>query len=322
MNSRNAFFYSLAFVTLIPLIGIPIADLAGVPGSFYRTHPFYLVILLTFSGHVASTAYFYVDRDFWSLIERNWPRFVLAPLALMAGFLVAYQLGTRINAFALLSYFCWQLFHYQKQNYGLISFAASSEGAGPPPKILRLGLNLGVVAGVLGAIGYFSAQGRDLLGFTDAQLKNVSRGLHLPILACFAWLIVYHRKFLAHRFTCLFTVASLLFFLPAALGTNGLVAFATYAIAHGAQYLIFMGVLAKRSNRFYALPALGALTIGLMIILLLMQNDPYLEHMGLGVVCAHFVVDAKVWRLREPEQRKLIGERFGFLFPQRAGSTR
>jgi hypothetical protein len=29
---------------------------------------------------------------------------------------------------------------------------------------------------------------------------------------------------------------------------------------------------------------------------------------------AHFVIDAKVWRMREPLQRQLLRERFGFLF--------
>jgi hypothetical protein len=34
---------------------------------------------------------------------------------------------------------------------------------------------------------------------------------------------------------------------------------------------------------------------------------------GTGLVQVHFLVDAKVWRLREPRQRAIMNERFDFL---------
>jgi hypothetical protein len=33
----------------------------------------------------------------------------------------------------------------------------------------------------------------------------------------------------------------------------------------------------------------------------------------MGIVEVHFMVDAKVWRLREPQQRAIMNDRFDFL---------
>jgi hypothetical protein len=33
----------------------------------------------------------------------------------------------------------------------------------------------------------------------------------------------------------------------------------------------------------------------------------------MGLVQVHFLIDAKVWRLREPKQRAIMGNRFDFL---------
>jgi hypothetical protein len=38
----------------------------------------------------------------------------------------------------------------------------------------------------------------------------------------------------------------------------------------------------------------------------------------LGLVMAHFVVDAGIWRMREPFQRAYLGRSFGFLFDPKA----
>jgi hypothetical protein len=108
----------------------------------------------------------------------------------------------------------------------------------------------------------------------------------------------------------------MVFFLPAILSDNHLIGFGSYAMAHGLQYWIFMVVLAKGSERpWTALPVLGILTILLYAGFVGMAS----LHGGLrgayfGVVAAHFVIDAKVWRLREATQRKIVGGRFAFLF--------
>jgi len=97
--------------------------------------------------------------------------------------------------------------------------------------------------------------------------------------------------------------------------TDPLIGFWSYAIAHGAQYLIFMIVLGANTKR-------GIVEIGLLLLAVSAAFVMFAKlnsfNAGLtfynGIVMGHFLIDAKVWRLREPLQRQIIGERFSFLF--------
>jgi drug/metabolite transporter superfamily protein YnfA len=107
-----------------------------------------------------------------------------------------------------------------------------------------------------------------------------------------------------------------MFFLPTLVSTNELVGFWSYAIAHGAQYLIFMVVLSGNRKRGTVGLSVFALVFAAMLVAFEHLNR---SGAGLaaytGIVMSHFLIDAKIWRLREPLQRNLIHQRFAFLFP-------
>jgi hypothetical protein len=42
--------------------------------------------------------------------------------------------------------------------------------------------------------------------------------------------------------------------------------------------------------------------------------EPFAAGIALGIVMAHFIIDAGVWKLRKPFQREAIKESFSFLF--------
>jgi len=91
-------------------------------------------------------------------------------------------------------------------------------------------------------------------------------------------------------------------------------AFWSFAIGHGAQYLIFMTVVAEgRSKRFGAYLIAGVTLVGTTLFGLLTLPQAGAPIYS-GIVIGHFLVDAKFWKMREPEQRRVIRERFGFLF--------
>jgi hypothetical protein len=97
-----------------------------------------------------------------------------------------------------------------------------------------------------------------------------------------------------------------------------------YAIAHGMQYLVFMGVLGIGKR-----PALASLTMlagistlgGLLLNATVMAADATDLSYGyaiygafVGIVMTHFVLDSSLWRLRERFQRGYIRQKFFFVF--------
>ncbi len=89
--------------------------------------------------------------------------------------------------------------------------------------------------------------------------------------------------------------------------------FLPLAMAHGAQYILMMSVVSGRSARgvlgFVVMCAIGVVAgLGLDA----MRMWPVIL-LGTGIVQVHFLVDAKVWRLREKRQRAIMNDRFDFL---------
>src|SRR5262249_10978205 len=121
-----------------------------------------------------------------------------------------------------------------------------------------------------------------------------------------------------------------LFFAPMFLSTNIDVAFFSYAIAHGLQYLVFMTVLvvsvaAREGRRGISGPMLLiVLAIGVPVAVLgfwmtdLKTSErarssfaiatalDFVVGMILGGTLAHFVVDAGAWRLSQPTIRQFV----------------
>ena len=90
-------------------------------------------------------------------------------------------------------------------------------------------------------------------------------------------------------------------------------AFFPLAVAHGAQYILMMMVVSGRSSR-------GLIGLGIMcavaavagLAMDAMRVWPVIL-LATGLVQVHFLVDAKVWRLREQRQRAIMNDRFDFL---------
>jgi hypothetical protein len=300
------FFWALALATAAPLFwlsfGMALFHETLGPGFV----PFFLATTI---GHVGTTAFVYFDREMRPLIEQNQKRFFLWPLLAAVGCLVAYGVSARLWSVVLIINLAWLLYHYQRQNYGLIAFAAQSAGAGKLPPEMTWMLNLSAAAAII-KLGLGSSLGVALggLAFVAASALLVKM---LPRLV---------RR--DNTFVLIFTVLGWAFFLPALISDRPIANFWSYALAHGAQYLIFMTVLAGNTKR-------GAIDIGLFLVASLLGITvlgslyvPGSPQIGpavavyTGLVMGHFLIDAKVWRLREPLQRQIVGERFGFIFPR------
>ena len=114
-----------------------------------------------------------------------------------------------------------------------------------------------------------------------------------------------------------------LFFLPTFVFSDAVSATFGYALSHGLQYLVFMGFVSVGKKKpiaslivLLALATLGGLLLNMALAPDWLESPSGRATFGVfvGVVMAHFVVDAGVWRLRETFQRRYMREKFHFIF--------
>lgn len=297
--------------------------------------------LLLFLGtaHVPATLFFYIDKDFSEIIRKHKARYIYFPilLTLATGLLFAFASAV-VQAYILLMYWSWQAFHYGRQNTGIYSFISIAQRGAGPSKYEKLVIDLGTWCGIVGTFKILGS------GVAPPYLHRLFDTLYWAgtfafVLVLLASVIVYAQNL--KRTTPLLTVfyfTLVCFFLPVFLSTNVNIAFFSYAIAHGVQYILFMTVV---SLNFDPHGAAKRLQIGNAVKLLLLtliagfafyragdlkSVELITAHATLirlvdffigailGATMAHFVVDAGAWRLSQSLQRMYIGKRFAFAF--------
>lgn len=304
--------------------------------------------LLLFLGtaHVPATIFFYVDKDFSEIIRKHRARYIYFPIALTVATALVFGFGgTLIEAYILLFYWSWQAFHYGRQNNGIYSFLSIAKRGTKPDRAEKMVIDLGTWCGI---IGTFKILG---LGVAPAYLHGpidsiYKFGAWAFVVVVLASIAVYIRNL--KRTTPLLTAfyfTLVLFFLPVFISTNINIAFFSYAMAHGVQYILFMTVVSLNvdpenlSNRVQignAVKLFGFIVIiGLLFyraedlktIELLTSSPTLLVFVDLiigavlGATMAHFVIDAGAWRLSRPMQRTYMGKRFGFILGKPAGAS-
>ncbi|HTS99947.1 MAG TPA: hypothetical protein VMI33_25365 [Streptosporangiaceae bacterium] len=278
------------------------------------------------SGHVASTAWLYTLPEVRGYARQRPGRLVLLPAALiLAAAAAAAVLPPARLAWCLLPYYAWQFFHFQKQNLGLAALAASSRRL----PALRLAERRALMtAGYAGIAGLLARPG--LLQLTvDPGLNWV----YPAAAAVFAAAAAAGVAALARRPAAdgagqfrLAYLVSLGFFLPVFVFGSPYAAVGGMTIAHGLQYLLLVGLVAAgrgpATGRMLRLAALGNLALAGGAALAAASHRHGAAPAGrlvfgayLGVVMAHFVVDASLWRLRDPAPRAFLAARVPGLLP-------
>ena len=296
------------------------------------------VLFIASSGHVASTGWFYGSDEVRVHAARHPWRYARVPLILvLATAAAAAALPLRTMTWLLLPYFAWQFFHFQKQNLGLAALAAASCGA---PSLTRAERRASVAAGCAGIAG--------LLAHPALLQVAVNPGLGAAFpaaaiafgVAAAGGLALFLRRRPAERPAGLAAtyVLAQVFFLPVFTFASPYAAVGGLTIAHGAQYLLLMSLVGagEGSRSSSAGRAAGTASTGMaralrltvlaIIVLLggaaleaashLHDGDwPFrvLYGMYLGAVMAHFVIDAGLWRLRDPFPRRFLTSRIPYL---------
>jgi hypothetical protein len=276
------------------------------------------------SVHVAFTACLFGLPGVRSVARRHRWRCSWAPVGLIAvAAVISLLISPPMLAWGLLAVFSWQFWHYQKQNLGIVALAAASHLA---PRLKRGERRAMKSAGAAGVGGLLAHPG--LLGL---QLRLPVAGLWTAALALFVISSGWGLLLLARRprpdrpanFSALY-VASLLFWAPMFSFRSPYAAVGGMTIAHGLQYLLLGGLVmagAEPGRGVRTGLALNAALVGgaLLSWASHLHGSPIplrvLFGAYVGVLMAHFVVDAGLWRLRDPAARTFLGARVPALLP-------
>jgi hypothetical protein len=331
------FFVSLLLATWVPMAFF--LSSSRIEHALYGFAGMKTMLLFLGTAHVPGTIFFYMDRDFSPIIKKHKFRYIYFPIALTiaTGFLFAFA-GTMVQAYILLVYWAWQAFHYGRQNTGIYSFAAIATRGAPADRYEKIIIDLGTYCGILGT---FKILGMGVApNYLRAPFDSLYRvGTVAFVAVLIASIVVYVRNF--KRTTPLLTIfyfTLVCFFLPVFLSTDLNIAFLSYAIAHGTQYILFMTVVSlnfdpQAGSKRWQIGNAAKLfaVIGLMGFLFYRANElksfeffaanatllrlaDFIIGAILGATMAHFVIDAGAWRLSQSLQRMYIRKRFAFVF--------
>lgn len=267
--------------------------------------------------HVGLTSLFWIDPRYRAHMAGT-PRPYYGHAVAILAFVVAGMAigGSRFFENLAIMVLAWNVFHFGRQNWGVLCLAAQGSGGARPGRLEFWACHLACLGGILGVMP------DRVLGPFDAGLRVF--GLALVLAGAGVALLAIRRGIAQGMppLRLIMTIAAALFFLPVyAFPRHG---FNAIAAAHTGQYVVIMTVLAAdrtQGSRWVRIGGmLGLATLYVGGVLLLAQEWRWGEWsrtmtaLGLTVVMWHFVVDAGVFRLSQPEQRRAFRESFAFLF--------
>lgn len=308
--------------------GALIAAAALAPGGSGK--PGHLLVWLLFVGssvHVASTGWFITSPDVRRHAVTNDRRGLIGlPLCcIVACGIAAFLIPVHLLDWVLLAVFAWQFHHFQKQNLGLVALAATSAGLrGPRPLERRLIMFAGLcgIAALLSEPRLLQLDMYRPLGVVTATAFTG----YVAALVVGSFVLFRTRGERPVSYCALY-LAALLFPLPIFIFRSPYAAVSGMTIGHGLQYLFLMGLVAQggrtagpRHREFAwvcAIALAGGLALSAASHLHVSGSAALRGVFGLyvGLVCVHFLVDARLWRLSRPFPRAFLGARLPFLIP-------
>ena len=303
-------------MALIPWVFIPFLN------RFEGTVPSRISTLIFFLGsgfHVAATSAIYVDPGARDLLrEQRLRAFLIPPLMVGTSSLLWALTSPDGRDVLLLLYFSWQTHHYTKQNQGVISFSFNASGLESASRAER---RLILFSGGSAIVAMWSrvlpVETLPLGIFLKWSPQVGLIGYSLSAAIATAGLIRAPQKYLSIR--GVYIAAALVFYLPLFIYRSPSTGVAAYALAHGFQYLVFIGYLEmgiESTRRIRIRANTIALTIvgGILLWVISHRNTPDLVFGGyLGLIMSHFVVDAGIWKLRHKTNREYVLSRYSFM---------
>lgn len=286
-----------------------------------------LLLFVGSSAHVASTGWLFTRREVRRYAVSRPLRFLLAPALLVAGCAgTAALIPSGSFAWVLLPFFAWQFFHFEKQNLGVAALAARSFGLASLRASERRVI---VVTGCAGIAGLMSRPSLLQLRVNPrlGVLFPVSEGAFFTAVALGVALLARRQRAERSLEYCAAYLSALVFFLPVFVFSSPYAAVGGMTVAHGLQYLLLLGLIAggrdaSRRGRAVGLVLFCNVALFGGIVLSVashLHSGPAPERLVfgayLGVLAAHFVVDAGLWRLRDAFPRAFVARHLPYLLP-------
>ena len=330
---RKFFDYTLLMATIAPLLLTVIANF-----GINRAAAIDLLLAHASIAHVFATGYLLSDPMVRSFFLRERFALIAVPIAAAIGGFAMLALAPLWVAFVfVLFYVHYQAYHFGQQNLGVASFSSIGNRDHGITAFERTTIRLGVLCGILGT---YHALAPNLMLIPsdypfDVALTNkwllplFKVGLVLygaVLVAAVAHAILNLRS--CPRYAALY-LCSVAFFLPIYVSQDPGITFASYAVAHGLQYVVFLEFHA--SGRHPRLPPLIAMALLLPLIVVsyfawsrMDVTLHYVVHSAAlvkvttgvlwGITLAHFWVDQCLWKLRLGDRRQWVMDRYAFLF--------
>lgn len=142
--SGTLFFSALALVTILPLAILPFGNALMPQGSGAFMLGLWVV---TGFGHVMSTLWFALDDEYQPMIAAHRSRMITSLAVLPLGLAFVVVALPAVANWVIAAYWIWQAHHYNRQNYGVMAFAAAHDGTGPLPRQIQWVMHLTTCAG-------------------------------------------------------------------------------------------------------------------------------------------------------------------------------
>lgn len=323
VRPQKTFSLALIAVTALPLISI----------AFAVSHPFAspLVLLLAAlaSTHVGATAYLLADADVRRFCVADPVRMIVIPGVMLAAGLIVLSHPGPIFTAALIAFFLFQTWHFGAQNIGVASFISLSERGRSLTSLEKLAIKAGIWIGMLGVLKAMSPT--FMIGAEYVPLSvevneclslfyDVGAVLAIPTAGVAVWLaIVALRDGRAVFGASIFLSVTFLF--PMYLSHDYMIGFMSFVVAHGLQYLIFLGAHSAGQNTdrpkssLFIRPALLVLVVLIANLLWKVQTFGSSDFMfGFALIQSltliHFWLDRFLWRMRDKGRAYWIKARF------------
>ncbi|QDO98608.1 hypothetical protein FNB15_15560 [Ferrovibrio terrae] len=337
----RSFLVLMALATIGPVL---LAALhLGMPGSVGLAGSNALRVLeLLAAPHVFTTLYLLVDARELVGVPRPLLTLLAIPLLLMAAttaVLVSSPLWM-VTAF-MLFYTFFGMWHFGRQNFGVVAFATRISYRRPMGRFERHALNAGNVAGLLAGYHIFAPVMFTLnpqtwpldLSRVDPVFSLFRYGglaIYAVLIPCMLYYLVANWR--RHEpFALVIFLGCVFFFLPTYLSTDPLLVLVAWAVAHGLQYVLILGLHAAgratgKPERFLIWPLVlfAAVVLGGVVLWRVsgrMQLDGGDTEIRLAVsfvvaiTLVHYWVERYLWRFSSPARRAWLEQSFRFLSP-------
>jgi hypothetical protein len=333
-------FMALATIGPVLLAGLHLS----MPGSVGLAGSNALRVLeLLAAPHVFTTLYLLVDARELVGVPRPLLTLLVIPALLMAAtaaVLVASPLWM-VTGF-MLFYTFFGMWHFGRQNFGVVAFATRISYRRPMGRFERHALNAGNIAGLLAGYHIFAPVMFTLNPQTWpldlSEIDPVFALLRYGGLAIYAVLIPFTLYYLfanwrRHEPMALaIFLGCVFFFLPTYLSTDPLLVLVAWAVAHGLQYVLILGLHAAgratgRPERgvsvwpllLFTIVVIGGVVLWRVSGRIQMDGDDTEIRLAVSFVVAitlaHYWVERYLWKFSSPERRAWLEQSFRFLSP-------